>query len=261
MDEREYLHMYEEEECHWWYVGMRAIVLSLLPQAALPRDPRVLDAGCGTGFTMSWLRRHYGALVTGIDCHPTGLAFCRRRGEQSLVLGDVAALPFIGDSFDLVVSFDVLSEVRDAASRTSALAEYRRLLKPGGKLLVRVPAFEWLRTSHDTGVSTSHRYGSDELRAAVEAAGFRTERCTFANSILFPLAVIWRISKKIGLAPSGSDVRSTTRGSSWLNGLLLRILKLEAAYLRRHDFGFGLSLFVVGTEPDGSAATPQAAGL
>ncbi len=245
MDEREYLHMYREEECHWWYVGMRAIVFSLLPQAALPKNPRVLDAGCGTGFTMAWLRRHYGARVTGIDCHPAGLGFCRRRGEQSLVLGDVAALPFIHDSFDLVVSFDVLSEVRDAASRTSALAEYRRLLKSGGKLLVRVPAHEWLRTSHDTGVSTNHRYGVAELRAAVKAAGFRAERCTFANSFLFPLAVIWRISKKAGLAPPGSDVRPTTRGAYWLNGLLLRILKLEAAHLRRHDFGFGLSLFVV----------------
>jgi len=250
MDEREYLHMYEEEEGHWWYAGMRAIVLSLLPQTLLPRSPCVLDAGCGTGFTLTWLRHNYGARVTGIDCHPAGLAFCRRRGEQSLVLGDVATLPFIDGSFDLVVSFDVLSEVRDAASRTSALAEYRRLLRSGGKLLVRVPAYEWLRTSHDTGVSTRHRYGRAELRAAVEAAGFRAERCTFVNSLLFPLAVIWRISKKAGLAPAGSDVRSTTRSASWFNGLLLRILRLEAAYLLRHDFGFGLSLFMLASAPD-----------
>ena len=105
--------------------------------------------------------------------------------------------------------------------------------------------YEWLRSSHDTGVSTNHRYGGAELRAAVEAAGFSPERCTFANCFLFPLAIIWRIGKKAGLAPSGSDVRSTTRGASWFNRLLLRILNLEATHLLRHDFSFGLSLFVV----------------
>lgn len=252
MDEREYLHMYQEEERHWWYVGMRAVVLSLLPPASLPRCPRILDAGCGTGYSMGWFREHYQARATGVDCHPYSLAFSRRRGEQDLVCADVSALPFTSEFFDLVASFDVLSEVKDPGSRALALGEFLRVLKPGGKVVLRVPAYEWLRSSHDAGVSTRHRYSCRELRDALVSAGFRSLRSTFANTILFPVAALWRLSKKAGLAPAGSDVRSSTRGGSWMNGTLISILKIEAAILRheRFRFGFGLSLFMVAAKPE-----------
>ncbi len=254
MDEREYLHMYEEEACHWWYAGMRAIVFSLMPPASVPVNPRVLDAGCGTGFTMGWLRDSYRARVSGVDSHASGLAFCRGRGEKDLVCADVAALPFGSEVFDLVTSFDVLSEVRDEPSRALALGEFRRVLKPGGLLVTRVPAYEWLRSSHDSAVSTRHRYGKGELRAAVVNAGFRPLRLTFANTLLFPAAVVWRLLKKGGLAPAGSDVRQTTRGSTPVNRILLGILQTEASILRRGRFAFGLSLFMVAAKP---AARPS----
>jgi SAM-dependent methyltransferase len=252
MKKHEYLHMFEEEEGHWWYMGMRAVVRSLVPPASLPESPCLLDAGCGTGYTMGWLRIHYGAVITGFDYYPQGLAFCRRRGEHQLVQADAARLPFSQDIFDLVTAFDVVSHLATDNSRALALSEFLRVLKPRGRLLMRVPAYEWLKSSHDDDVMTYRRYGKRELRAALARAGFRPLSLTYANTILFPAAVCWRMLKKAGLAPAGSDVRPGTRGSKWMNRALLAVLKTEAALLRRGHFRFpfGLSLFAVAGKPD-----------
>ena len=251
MEEQEYHHMYREEERHWWYAGMRAIVLSLLPPDSLPAGPLVLDAGCGTGYNLGWLRQQYGAHVTGTDYSPLALDLCRRRGERALVRADAASLPYSSDLFDLVVSFDVLTHLRDESARSGALREFLRVLRPGGHLLVRVAAYECLRSSHDAAIMTRHRYGRRELRDAVLDAGFRPLRLTSANTILFPAAVLWRTLKRIGLAPAGSDVRARTRGSDRVNRTLTSILRMEAAMLRRGslDFGFGLSILLLAVKP------------
>ncbi len=251
MDEKEYLHMYEEEEHHWWYAGMRAVVLSLLPPVFLPVTPVVLDAGCGTGYNMGWLKRRYGAGVTGIDFSLQALDLCRRRGERALVRADAASLPFRSDVFDLVVSFDVLTHLKDEPARAAALKEFLRVLKRGGQLLLRVAAYEWLRSSHDAVIMTHHRYGRRELRDAAVDAGFRLLRLTSANTILFPVAVIWRGLKKAGLAPAGSDVRAITRGGDRLNQSLTSVLETEAAILSsgRFNFAFGLSIFLLAIKP------------
>ncbi len=253
MEKQEYFHMYEEEGRHWWYVGMRSIVLSLLPPASLPKNPLTLDAGCGAGFNMQWLRRHYGAAVIGFDYSPDSMDFCRRRGERCLARADAASLPFSENAFDLVVSFDVLTQLRDDSARRSALAEFLRALKPGGLLLIRVAAYERLRSSHDAVIMTYHRYGREELRQSAMDAGFRVLRLTSANTILFPVAAAWRILKKAKLATPGSDVRPMTRGGDEINRILASALKLEAAVLRRNriDFGFGLSIFLLAAKPGG----------
>ena len=251
MKENEYLHMFEEEEDHWWYAGMREVIRSLVPPASLPENPRMLDAGCGTGYSMGWFRVHYDARITGFDYYPQGLAYCRRRGERELVQADAARLPFTKDTFDMVTSFDVVSHLATDSSRAQALCEFLRVLKPGGRLLMRVPAYEWLKSSHDEDVMTYRRYSARELGAALTRAGFRPLHLTFANTILFPAAVCWRMLKKAGLAPAGSDVRAGTRGARWMNNALLAILKTEAAVLRTGGlrFPFGLSLFAVAGKP------------
>lgn len=241
--------MYEEEERHWWYVGMRTIVLSLLAPDALPADPLVLDAGCGTGYNMGWLRRHYGARVTGIDCSPLGLAFCLRRGERSLSRADAASLPFQGSIFDLVVSLDVLTQLKNESAREAVVREFHRVLKPGGHLLLRVAAYEALRSSHDEVIRTYHRYGRKELHDAALRAGLQPLRLTSANTFLFPAAALWRMLKKAGLAPAGSDVRVRTRGSSKLNLAMTTLLRMEAAILKRHTFPFGLSIYLLSLKP------------
>jgi SAM-dependent methyltransferase len=249
MEEREYLHMYKEEEAHWWYAGMRSIVLSLLPPGSLPLAASVLDAGCGTGYNLGWLRRQYGAHTTGLDFSPHALDFCRRRGEYSLVRADAASLPLSDNAYDLVISFDVITHLKDEPARARALGEFFRVLKPGGRLMLRVPAYRFLRSGHDDAVMSYHRYGKRELGGATAAVGFRLQRLTGANTILFPGALAWRLLKKMGLAPEGSDVRATTRGRSGLNRALASVLRFEAAILRRYSLPFGLSMFLLAVKP------------
>jgi SAM-dependent methyltransferase len=249
MEEQEYLHMFEQEVHHWWYVGMRAITRSLLPPTDSLRGIQVLDAGCGTGYNLGWLKDQYGAVVTGFDFSPRALDFCRKRRAGSLVCADAALLPFASGVYDLVICFDVITHLENESARSGTLREFLRILRPGGHLMIRVPAYKFLRGSHDAAVMVHHRYGRRELDHAVDAAGFRVLRLSGANTILFPAAVLWRMMKKIGLAPEGSDVRSTTRGNRTLNGALTYVLKCEAAILRRCNLPFGLSLFILAEKP------------
>jgi len=251
MNEEEYSFMYTQEESHWWYAGMRAIVLSLLPPSTLPRSPRALDAGCGTGYNLSWFKEQYGSRASGLDYYRYAFPFCRRRGETDLVQGDIVKLPFASSSFDLVASLDVLQQVPDEAARARAVMEFQRVLKPGGWFVIRVAAFEWLRSSHDEELLTRRRFGPGEFRELVTGAGFHIVRFTFANSLLFPVAALWRCLKKVGIVPGGSDVRPTTRGSAWLNSALKSLMGIEAAVLQKgvFSFPFGLSLIVVARKP------------
>jgi SAM-dependent methyltransferase len=252
MDKQEYLHMYQEEEEHWWYAGMRSITLSILSAPMIHPNARILDVGCGTGFNVSWLRSQYGSQVTGIDYNAAGLEFCRRRGERMLIQGNAVALPFEPDLFDAVTAFDMLSEFADERSRSRALEELWRVLKPGGAMLIRVAAFSWLRSSHDVAVSTYHRFAAGELSNALMETGFEIMRTTYANTFLFPVAALWRLLKKAGLAPSGSDVCSGTRGNRLVNCLLSNLLELEAAILRNPRWRLwpGLSLLALARKPN-----------
>ncbi len=151
----------------------------------------------------------------------------------------------------MVTCLDVLTHIQTEGARTRALREFHRVLQPGGSLFVRVAAFEWLRSSHDEALLTHHRYSRQELRAAVVAAGFEPLRVTFANFLLFPVAAAWRILKKAGLAPSGSDVDRRSRGVGWMNSLLRSLLEFEGWILRVSgaSLPFGLSIIVVARKP------------
>ena len=128
----EYKFLYELEERHWWFVGMRRIVAALLDGEAPAGAERILDAGCGTGLMLSWLRR-YGkeSSVFGLDYNSFALRYSAQRGERLLVEGSIAAMPFPSNSFDLVTTFDVLHSF-PVSGAAAPFAELARVLKPGG---------------------------------------------------------------------------------------------------------------------------------
>lgn len=239
MDPAEYRTIYAVEDRHWWYAGMRQITLALLEGTYGRRDDlRILDAGSGTGAAMGYLSR-FGP-VTGIDISPLALAFCRERSPARLGQASVTALPFAASSFDLVTSFDVLYH-RAVGDPRAALAEFHRVLRPGGRVLLRLPAYDRLRGRHDAVIHTARRFSAPQLGRDLAAAGFTIERLTYANTLLFPVALGRRLLDSH--LPSSDPTRSDlTPNPSWLDGALTAVLGAEAAWLRRRNLPYGLTV-------------------
>jgi len=238
----EYQRMYEAEERQWWYAGMRAMSLALLRgRLAGPAGGgdgvRILDAGCGTGNNLRHLSR-YGRAV-GVDLSQDALAFCRSRGVAAARAG-LLALPFAGSSFDCVTSFDVIYH-RWVEDDAAAVREMARVLRPGGLLLVRVPALRVLWGAHDEAVHSRHRYRRSELRRLMEGAGLDVVRATYANTFLLPLVAARRGLDRL-TGREGSDVGFLPAPLEWA---FRCVLFAEARLLRRLSFPIGSSVFAL----------------
>ena len=247
MNKAEYEAMYHVEDTLWWYVGMRRIGEAVL-NGRLQPGMRILDAGCGTGGNLRWLTR-YGTAY-GIDLAPEAMDFCRARNLTTVTRASVLDLPFPDRSFDLVTSFDVIYHL-GVADDVAALREIRRVLKPGGAALVRVPALELLRSEHDAAVHTRQRYSLAELTQKAERAGLEVERASYVNALLFPLAAASRLlARWRGGADEQHEHRSDVRPASpVVNALFGTALDLEATLLARWDFPVGLSALAVVRRP------------
>lgn len=225
---------------HWWYGGMRAITASMLDSVyAGRRDLHMLDAGCGSGGNLRFLRR-YGS-VTGIDLAAEALALGRLNVQSRLARASVLALPFADASFDLVTSFEVLYH-RAVPDERVALREAWRVLRLGGRLLLRLPAYQFLLRRHDREVHTRRRYTAGPVRALLRDSGFVIECCTYINTVLFPLAVAQQLAERAlpAFAPHGSNLLPP---SAALNEALRWPLAAEAAWIARgRSFPFGLSI-------------------
>jgi ubiquinone/menaquinone biosynthesis C-methylase UbiE len=229
--------MYRAEQSHWWYQGMAALTRSVLEIFYAPGSGlTILDAGCGTGGGLLFLSR-YGS-VTGLDISAQALCFCAERGCAKVTRASVMALPFREKSFDLVTSFDIL--YFEGIDDQTALRETARVLRPGGRLLIRVPAFDWLRGTHDARVSTAHRYTSKELADKLVERGFEIEFMSYANMILFPLALLKRFAERWRLAPQRDSDIAVNVG--FFSGLLKGCLVFESKLIRFWRLPFGLSV-------------------
>jgi SAM-dependent methyltransferase len=243
----EYERMFEAEETQWWYAGMRAIGLALL-KAPLSRlgdgraRPRILDAGCGTGLNLHHLGE--GGRALGVDLSAEALSFCRRRGVLA-ARASLLRLPFADGLFDCVTSFDVLYHAWVTDDR-AAMGELVRVLRPGGLLLLRVPALKMLRGAHDLEVHTRHRYRRREVVSLLGEAGLAVERVTYCNTVLFPLVALRRGLDRL-TGRRGSDVGFLPSPLEWA---FRQALLLEAAFLRRGlSLPIGASLVALGRKP------------
>jgi SAM-dependent methyltransferase len=247
MNVAEYERMHAAEERQWWYAGMRAISFGLLDAATdqaatLPRPLRFLDAGCGTGLNLEHLGDRGQAV--GIDLSDEAVRFCRSRGVV-VVRGNVLDLPLRSGSVDGVSSFDVLYHAWVSDDR-AAVRELSRVLRPGGLVLVRVPALKLLWGAHDEAVLSRHRYNRPELRALLESAGLEVKRLSYCNTILFPLLLLRRTLDRL-LHRHGSDVEFLPAPLEWT---FKRALLLEAALIGRGlDLPVGASLVALARKP------------
>lgn len=242
MRHEEYRAMFNLEDHLWWYEGMRAVTASILDRHLTPGpNLRVLDIGCGTGYSLKWLRERLGTQAGfGVDVSPDAAVFWNETELNQGAIASAQHVPLASNLFDLVTCFDVIYQLREAEAAAS-IDEIHRVLKPGGILFIREPAYEWLRAGHDIAVGSHHRYTLRELKRLLRVRGFRLKRATYANTLLFWAAVPRRlISKWTGSVES--DVKPV-RAS--LNAALAAIFKLEARLLSHISFPFGLSVIAV----------------
>ena len=236
---------FELEDWYWWSVGTRAIFHEWLAPLLRVRGARVLDVGCGSGAFAAELRD--AASVTGVDLALEAIRLGRRRGLRDLSVGSAEALPFRDAAFDGVAALDIVEHTDDVRT----LAEIARVVRPGGVVLVHVPAFPFLWGEHDEVNHHRRRYRRGELLARLTASGLRVRRISYVNCVLFPAVAAARVGKRLlrrlqAPRPPRPEVYDLP---SWLNRTLAGCLALERLALRRLDMPIGVSLLCLADKP------------
>ena len=236
MQPHHYPILYQVEETHWWYVGRRRIIKSLVEKisATLKQpNPRILDVGCGTGANLKMLSA-YGK-AEGVDISSQAVEFCHERGLDSVRLGAAEHLPYENDSFALVTALDVIEHLDDDVA---GLREMRRVLRHDGRLLLFVPAFMFLWGVQDDVSNHRRRYTLPSLLKAVDAAGFTVEWASYANvSFFVPVLLVRSFMRWLGL-------RAATEygiNISLMNGPFSRLFAAERFVFKRGTIPFGVS--------------------
>ena len=243
MEPPEYNTMFHAEDTHWWFLGLRYLTLQSIVRYASGANSEILDAGCGTGGLLRFIAaRSRSFRLTGIDTSSLALDLFRSAETPSPVAcASVEQLPFGPQSFDVVTTLDVL--YTQGIDDCLAVKEFFNVLRPGGLLVMNLPAFEFIRSSHDKAVHTGHRYRKKEVVALLEGAGFSVVKVTYWNAFLFPLICIVRLLRARNGSPQrSSDIKSLP---SVLNFLLLYLLRLENRFITRLSLPFGSSVFCV----------------
>ncbi len=198
MERGEYERMAAVEERSWWFRGLHRNLIGAWHRAASPpASPALLDAGCGTGGLLSQLGRDRSqAHCFGIDLDRLAAATARAKSHSLISIGSTTALPFAGASFDAVFSADVLCH--RGVEPMAALQSIRYCLKPGGVLILNLPAYRWLLSGHDRAVDNVRRFGRAEVRGLLQQTGYGSIRIGYWNSLLFPLMVLQRLTHPRG---------------------------------------------------------------
>lgn len=231
----------------WYFRSLHAhlrreLERNLGQRAVHAEPPAVLDAGCGTG---GFIRRlgaaHPDWRLSGLDVMPIACAAARARCRPEVEIreGSVTALPYDDGTFDAVTSADVLYQLDRPAL---ALAEFYRVLRPGGVVVLNLPAYRWLWSYHDEAVHSRHRFVRREVNALLAEAGFDERWLSHWNAL--PLPLVWAKRKLFRTRHDTSDVKlSSPPVEAILNG----VMAIEHAWIRAGGkWAWGVSILAVG---------------
>jgi 2-polyprenyl-3-methyl-5-hydroxy-6-metoxy-1,4-benzoquinol methylase len=248
MLESEYHRMAQVEAALWWYRSLHADLLDKIRKRfGTDTNIRIVDAGCGTGGFLDYLRRHGYANCSGLDISTLAVDFCRARGltVQQGSIADADALARLGKA-DLIISMDVICSLSDTEQRLAFLRAAYAQLNPGGLLVVQTPAFECLSGIHDLAVGVNKRYTRREMRAVLGTAGIDTYTLRYRLMLLTPLIFVARAWQRLRLKFGGkvkieSDVSLPPRA---VNTLLYGLQRFEDRCLPLRPLGTSLQILI-----------------
>jgi dolichyl-phosphate beta-glucosyltransferase len=239
MSAKEMANMYSQEKRHWWFIAKGEFIKRIIAGSGI-RPSRTLDAGCGTGHNLKFLSTD-GSYV-GSDVSLDGLRFCKQNGVRHLVQSNLEQMSFKKKSFDLIISLDVIEHCEDAFA---AVRQLNRLLSDDGRLLITVPAFQFLWGQHDESLSHMRRYTKKDLEILLTEEGLRIERMGFLYSLTFLPAVVVRVIHKIFFKEENPRCDTFTTPPPLINRTLAFLLRLESRLVPHFPLPFGTSLYAV----------------
>ncbi|RWM36170.1 bifunctional 2-polyprenyl-6-hydroxyphenol methylase/3-demethylubiquinol 3-O-methyltransferase UbiG [Mesorhizobium sp.] len=233
-----YRQMAATEDEHWWFCGRRAIAEAVIRGLGLPRDADILEIGAGTGGNIQMLEQ-FGA-VTAVEMNDLARQIAREKTGRDFLSGYLPnGVPAAAASFDLVCLFDVLEHV---AEDEASLATIRRILRPGGKVVLTVPAHQWLWSKHDVGLHHMRRYSRALLKTRIERAGYRIEKLSYTNAALFPVAALARLADRLRSSNTASGQAMPPKP---INSAMKALFSAESRILPSVELPFGVSLLAV----------------
>lgn len=240
MKKAEYARMAEREQNYWWHVGRFKIIEAYLGLATKKQKKKstILNIGCGTGGTIASLEKF--GKVTNVDVSDDAIAFMKKQGHVVNKVKGIK-LPDKADTYDVVGAFDVLEHID---KDVSALKEWKRVLKPGGKVVLTVPAYQWLWSAHDTSLHHFRRHTRPGIIERAEQAGLKPIKVSYAIVFSLPLVVGFRWVNKL-LGRSMDSETSYVDVPNWVNSLFTKLLFIEAGLHKYIRFPFGTSVVAI----------------
>jgi len=239
MNPAAYLVMAETEARHWWFSGRRAILATIIGNLDLPQNAKILEVCCGTGGNLEMLAEFGEVSALEMDENARSIAAQKTNNRYDIRAGHCPdKIPFAEQRFDLICMFDVLEHIEHD---TETLVALKQLLTPNGRLLLTVPAYQWLYGAHDEFLHHKRRYTAAQLYKKIVVTGLQPVKISYFNTILFPLAVMVRLKDKL----FGKPATGTSVPPALINKFFMTLFGAERFLLKHFNLPFGVSLLCV----------------
>ncbi len=245
MEIKEYGSLANREDFYFWHVGRREILKEAIFRSGIGvKNLNILDVGCGTGGNIILLKEF--GRVTGLDSSEEALKFAKGRGFTQLIQANATKLPLPDNAFDLVSVLDALEHIKDDSG---VIREARRVLRPGGLLLITVPAYQWLWSQHDEAIHHVRRYAKKELIKKLKESGFEIVESTYFVTLALPVTIYRKLRDKIFRKKHAPPQIYDVVFPAPINTILLFILRCEKLIIRFFSLPFGTSIMAVAKKP------------